>query len=245
MLDVLKKLEIQWKARNFIVRGVVSRIRYSPLSLCNWVVDRLCDHYVDRKFGIASSERRSLADLAIELPDCVHYQPTSYSDFSKLLATVGIRSNQDVFLDFGAGMGRVVCLAATYPFRSVIGVELSASLCLIAKRNIDNVRSKLRCQEIKIVNANAVDYAVPDEVSMIFFFNPFRGSVMEKVLANIVASLRAKPRRVLILFYGDSATVSANVKLMHAQHINSITNVMLPTGAVGAVFDVKPEDLYR
>jgi 16S rRNA G966 N2-methylase RsmD len=245
MLDVLKKLEIQWKGRKFLVRGVVSKIRHSPLSLCNWVVDRLCDDYVDRKFGIASSERRSLADLAIELPDCVHYQPTSYSDFSKLLATVGIRSNQDVFLDFGAGMGRVVCLAAMYPFRSVIGVELSASLCLIAKRNIDNVRSKLRCQEIEIVNVNAVDYTVPEEVSMIFFFNPFRGSVMEKVLVNIVASLRAKPRRMLILFYGDSATVSANVKLMHAQHINSITKIMLPTGAVGAVFDVKPEDLYR
>src|SRR5262249_36015932 len=142
------------------------------------------------------------------------------------------------------GMGRVVCLAATYPFRSVIGVELSASLCLIAKRNIDNVRLKLRCQEIKIVNVNAVDYTVPDEVSVMFFFNPFRGPVMEKVLANIMVSLRAKPRRVLILFYGDLATVSANISLMHAQHIDSITSVMLPTGAVGAVFHVKPEDLY-
>ena len=243
MFDLLTKLETQWKGRNFILRGIAFRARYSPRSLCNWAVDRVFDRYRDKQFGIASSERHSLKDLAVDLPHCVHYQPTSYSDFSELLASVHIRSNQDVFQDFGAGMGRVVYLAARYPFRSVIGVELSESLCLIANRNIENVRSKLCCQDIKIVNANAVEYNVPEEVSMIFFFNPFRVPVMERVIGNIVASVRSKPGNVLILFYGDSPSVSTNIKLMQAQHINSSPNFMLPTGAVGAVCDLQPKDL--
>ena len=88
-------------------------------------------------------------------------------------------------------MGRALCLAALYPFRSVIGVELSPELCKIAQQNVDRIKAKLRCQDVQIVNGNAIKYKVPSDVSIIYFFNPFVGEVMRKVLDNIALSLRA------------------------------------------------------
>ena len=47
----------------------------------------------------------------------------------------------DVFLDIGCGMGRAVYqAAANYPFKRVIGVELSHELTQAARRNIERNR---------------------------------------------------------------------------------------------------------
>ena len=40
------------------------------------------------------------------------------------------------FVDLGAGMGRAMLLAAAYPFRAVVGVELHPTLARIARRNL-------------------------------------------------------------------------------------------------------------
>ena len=40
------------------------------------------------------------------------------------------------FVDLGAGMGRAMLLAADYPFRAVVGVELHPTLARIARANL-------------------------------------------------------------------------------------------------------------
>ena len=107
---------------------VAFRLRLAWPYHVRWLADRLGDSSCDKKFGIASAKRQSLAKLGLELPDCADYQPVSYVDFQKFFESLPIGSN-DVLLDFGSGMGRALCLAATYPFRSVIGVEMSPELC--------------------------------------------------------------------------------------------------------------------
>ena len=72
----------------------------------------------------------------------------------------------DVLIDFGSGMGRVVVLAAKrYPFRRIIGVEISQQMHEIARRNVERNRRHMRCTEIELVNADVIDYTVPDDVT--------------------------------------------------------------------------------
>ena len=50
----------------------------------------------------------------------------------------------DVFLDLGAGKGRMLLAASRYPFRRVIGVELSDRLAAIARSNVAAFRLRAR-----------------------------------------------------------------------------------------------------
>jgi cyclopropane fatty-acyl-phospholipid synthase-like methyltransferase len=52
---------------------------------------------------------------------------TDYRSFRRVMRHIGVRE-QDVFLDYGSGLGRVLLMAAQYPFRRVLGVELSAAV---------------------------------------------------------------------------------------------------------------------
>ncbi len=207
------------------------RLRGGPRRTTRWIVDRLRDHQYDQEFGITSSPQPQLTATSLTSPELVHYQAVSYSDMRELLQLLAIGPS-DVFLDYGSGMGRAVCLAATYPFRTVIGVELSPELCEIARHNLSRARGKLRCRDVRILEADAADYEPPGEASIFFFFNPFCGSVLARVLYNIARSVRKSPRKIKIVFYG---TVSSNhFRAQAAKHewlkLNGET--VLGTGAV-------------
>src|SRR5579871_826548 len=43
---------------------------------------------------------------------------------------------QYTFIDVGAGMGRAMLLAASYPFQRVVGIEINPALAKIAQKNV-------------------------------------------------------------------------------------------------------------
>lgn len=217
------------------VSEVLYRLRLPFPYHWRWLADRIGDRYLDRKFGIASFPRRSLAEFGLDCPDCTDYQPVSYPDFRKLLDAVDVGSS-DVFLDFGSGMGRALCLAAQYPFRSVIGVEMSSQLCGIAIQNIEQVKLKLLCKDVQVVNTNATNYEIPQHVSVVYFFNPFGGSVLSKVLDNVRSSLCAAPRRLIILFYGTASSAAFRLEASTRDWLALQSELMLPTGTIGLVY---------
>lgn len=107
----------------------------------------------------------------------------------------------DVILDYGSGKGRAaIWLAIRFQVRQVIGVELDESLCEIAKKNCQRIRGRLACEQIDFICTNAMNYEVPDDVTVVFMFNPFRGDVFQHVLDQIRASL-ARSRRTIRLYY--------------------------------------------
>ncbi len=128
------------------------------------------------------------------------YQPVPYASFDAAMRHVSIRPGEDVFVDYGCGMGRAVVLAATRRFRRVIGVERSDALSRIARDNIRRASSKLRCADVAIETADARSYEVPDDATHIFLFNPFDEPIVLAVLAKIRESLDAHPRRLSIIY---------------------------------------------
>jgi predicted RNA methylase len=111
---------------------------------------------------------------------------------------------EDVFLDYGSGMGRVLLMAATFPFHRVIGVEHSEELSANATRIIEQVKKRLRCKAIQVVTADASDYDLPVDVTVIYFYNPFGGDVLEKTIRKIKKSVDLSPRKIQIVYYDPS-----------------------------------------
>lgn len=161
---------------------------------------RLSEMWNERYFSIVTSKLIELDKLGIKNPECLPYIPISYSSFKALMKHVEIEKEKDVFVDYGAGKGRVVVLASTYPFKRVIGVELVPELAAIARENVSRAAKRLRCPQIEIVIAEASEYYLPEQTTIIHFYNPFRGKILSEVAHNIKTSLLKFPRPLTILF---------------------------------------------
>jgi precorrin-6B methylase 2 len=166
----------------------LSRIR---LRLACWVGNRMFERDIDT------------AEPEVELdhfhPDRTHYLPSGWLDLRRALPRRAVGST-DVFVDFGSGKGRMVYEAAKYPFARVMGVEISAKLNEVARRNIERNRHKLVCRNIELVTSDAAEFEVPDDVTFAYFFHPFGGETFDAVLANIVGSLDRNPRRITLIY---------------------------------------------
>jgi len=128
------------------------------------------------------------------------YGAVPYRAFRKAMGSIEITPWHDVFLDCGAGMGRACILAAMYPFAKVIGVEVLPELVDICRQNIAKVRHRLQCKRIEVVMHDAVSYKLPDEVTVLYLFNPFHGTGMKAVFEAVRSSLVSTPRPFTVMF---------------------------------------------
>ena len=159
----------------------------------------------DADHGVTTEALVFLGELDPEaigpsLEYATHYEPTPVAQAQALLDASPLPPGRTTFVDLGAGMGRVVLLAARRPFQAVIGVELSPALVEIARENLTTVRDPLRvARDVKIVGADARSYAFPRGDLTIFLYNPFRAPVFEDVLNNVRTS--AEQRDVILLYH--------------------------------------------
>ncbi len=168
-----------------------------------WFI-RFRGRQLDKRFnistiGIMSSEDSGIAE---HLRDhATYYEATQTLDFPLLMSRLEIVPHDYTFVDYGSGMGRVILSAAEFPFRSVVGVELSEQLHLQANRNIQTFRSRWqRCTDVQSMWGDAAEFDIPDTPLVLYFYNPFDAVVISQVLDRIAASFRTRPRRIVILY---------------------------------------------
>lgn len=154
---------------------------------------------LDRLHGVRTAEMIPLEELGLEHPLRVAHCPSPWGTARRVLAHADIRAT-DVFVDIGSGLGRVVYLAARHPFARVEGVELSAELAERSRANLDRVRGRLRARDVRVVNADVLEYELPDDVTYVYCFNPFKQALFDSFLDQLLASLDRCPR-VLTLIY--------------------------------------------
>jgi SAM-dependent methyltransferase len=106
-------------------------------------------------------------------------------------------SPKDSIIDLGSGKGWALFLMSNYPFRRIVGVEISHDLTAIAKRNI---RRLGRSGRIELVCSNAKDFSNLDDFNYIYLFNPFPGPVLLDVVENVRSSLQNNPRDLTIIY---------------------------------------------
>jgi SAM-dependent methyltransferase len=164
------------------------------------------DYWFDVRYGTDTCRWMLLHDLNIRSENKergVRYEPARIVLLRKMF--VQIRSlilRGGVVVDLGAGKGRVLLIASEFGFTGARGVEFAPELCTVARHNCEKYRqSKGTTTEFRIVEADVVDYPVGPDENVFVMFNPFDDVVLDKVLDNLVRSLAAHPRRIVIGYY--------------------------------------------
>jgi len=154
----------------------------------------------ERRYGVHTEARVPADELGLPGPHLSGYMPYGWFSLRRILPASEVSTN-DVFLDVGSGMGRVVLQAAmSYPFRRVLGVELSAHLHQIALTNVAANRARFRCQHVELQHANALDVALPDDVTVVFLYNAFTGPAFQAFIERLLRSVDRNPRLVRLIY---------------------------------------------
>lgn len=190
----------KWQKLRSLNRRIIARFRnHGPINTCRIGLLRVHEMLMDWRLGIETRGR--LQFLAPEREDvCVGYEASDYTLISRSLNEVKSGRGDVVFLDYGCGKGRTAVLAAMQPFHRVIGIDLDQSLLDIAQSNIDRARRRLKCDDVSLIHADATAFEVPDDVNVIFMFNPFIGDVMKQVIDRIQESLSRADRYLTLIF---------------------------------------------
>jgi SAM-dependent methyltransferase len=164
------------------------------------MMDKLRLSRNERRLGIHTAGKVGLDELGIDNPSLYYYFAVEYEYFTQAMAEVPV-GGDGVFVDYGSGKGRAVLLAATYPFRKVIGVEISSQLHDAAQANLRSALPRLRCKDVELLCLDACAWELPDESTVVHFFNPFHGEVLARVVQAIRRSLQRRPRRLTIIYF--------------------------------------------
>ena len=207
---------------------------------CRAVADRIeawgLERYFEWKLGIATTGFISSEALGYGRPDCHHYEACCYGSISRIMKALDVQKGQDVFVDFGSGKGRVLIFAAMHRFRRVIGIDRSTALNDIARHNVQRARKWMACQDVEVVTSDAAAYALPDDATVMFFAYPFGGEILREVLANIEASLRRAPRRLLLINHGDDPGYPFGEQFRSCPWLHRCGEVRLPRSIYAGIY---------
>jgi SAM-dependent methyltransferase len=208
---ILNKLRKSCRRRGVLgtVGYALGRVAHPLLELTparrrqRWLKEQK-DRAFDARYGVDTGGIIQLSELGIEGDTWeygVPYWATDPDDFAKLIGELDVRHEEYTFVDFGSGKGRVLLLASDYPFKKIVGVEFSAELDRVARRNVAAfLRARPQCPEIELVCADALKYPLPDGPGVYYFYNPFEKEIMERMVARIEQSYRERPRDIYVLY---------------------------------------------
>jgi hypothetical protein len=145
-----------------------------------------------------------LSDLKISSPNWIegnNYAAIEPERFNRVLASLQIKFEDFTFVDFGSGKGRALLMASQFPFLRILGLEFSPQLHAIAQKNIEQYRARdQKCKNVHSLNVDFVDFALPAEPLVLFFFDPCRVRILQKIVAGIGQSLAECPRPLYLAY---------------------------------------------
>jgi hypothetical protein len=146
-------------------------------------------------------EKPDLTQIVGDQQDSYVYLPIRATNARQAIRDLPIRHFPEyTFIDMGSGKGKMLFVAAEYPFRRVIGVEYSKKLHDQAVVNCSRYRHPTqKCPVIEPIFGNAAEYKFPDDQLVVYLFNPFGPEVMGQMLRNLESSMEHTPRHVVIL----------------------------------------------
>lgn len=159
---------------------------------CTSLVNRVSDFFWENRFMVETT-----GGAGPNPTDEINaYGFVAYHSSFAMLDHVGLDPS-DVIVDLGAGKGRVVTVAASYPVKKVVGIEIEPHLARDGQKNAAMMRG--RRAPIDFLRLSATDYDY-DEATVLTLFNPFGSETMRQVLKRIEQSLARRPRDLRIVY---------------------------------------------
>ena len=129
------------------------------------------------------------------------YGPINEDFFREMMGQCPPDHENWTFLDVGSGKGLAVMLAASYPFRRIIGIDFAEELVTIARKNAAIYgQARGRPLDVEWVCADFMKYALPTEPTVLFLNNPFPPDISMFAVQHIEASLAENPRDAVIAY---------------------------------------------
>ena len=145
-----------------------------------------------------------LSDLNIASPNWIHgvnYTGIEPARFWMALLSVELQHEEFAFIDFGSGKGRALLMASEFPFRRIIGIEFSPELHAVAEKNIRQYQRRSNgCHAVESVCMDFIDFVLPPEPSVLYFYEPCDDVLFARVLEKIRDSLREHPRPLYLIY---------------------------------------------
>jgi len=108
---------------------------------------------------------------------------------------------QCTFVDLGCGKGRPPLVATEFPFKEIVGIELSAAIAHIARNNAEKMASRFsERRRVRIEIGDATEYPIPSGDVVLFMYNPFDEVMIRKMAARIEAALARESRRLFVVY---------------------------------------------
>ena len=159
------------------------------------------DRFVTAYYAVAPSILRALIDLWLDR------------------AAPPLAIEHYTFVDIGAGKGRAMLLAATNPFREVVGIELNPAMAAIARENLRRVQVQPNdlLAPIRLVEADALTTPLPAGPLVLFLFHPFEAPALRRLLRRIAQQAAAQAST------GNAARNGLiDLLYVNAEHANTI-----------------------
>ena len=186
----------------FVQRGFETIHQYGVLRA---VPMALFEIFYETKFASKTTDIIPFDDMDIEEYFKQHgniYIPCPYYLAHRAFKQLDVDYPASVFVDFGSGLGRMMFFASQFPFRRIIGVELSETLCARASDTLAKYYRRLgkRSPEWQIVQSDAARFPVPRDANVFYFTDPFDEEILGPVVTNIVDSTAEFKRPISVVY---------------------------------------------
>jgi SAM-dependent methyltransferase len=169
---------------------------------------RTAEVVFDKRRGIHT--RGSSHNEAVHAPmsvgkDGMHYEGANFLLWWQLRWHLPADRHRATFVDVGAGLGRMMILAAELGYRRVIGVELDPDLVRGAEENIARWRARRGAarwpgQEVVVVHGDAATYPLPEGPLVICMYNAFGPTSLRRLVRQVCEVPRTAGDEVFLVY---------------------------------------------
>lgn len=156
-------------------------------------------HWYDIINGTNTHGYLRLQDFDTQAVGAKPYQPVYTDVLTVMFNELAYKLNAPMHLvDYGCGKGKVLIEALSAGAKQVTGVDINAGLLNDCAVNLQMKHPNH--QKATLIRQDAIDFDVPDDANVFFFFNPFSEYVMAEVFLNIWRSKETNPRQIFIIY---------------------------------------------
>jgi SAM-dependent methyltransferase len=174
---------------------------------CGWLIRRSIRAHeeFDSKYGLDTQTPIPIRNLETSAPGAqyaIQYEGTAIPLVHRILRQLRTDLSRFTFIDLGSGKGRVLLIAAQYPFQSVVGVEFSETLHAIAQSNISKfVGQAVTKTRPTSYNMDAGEFDFSQFGNKVAFcYNPFTANLALRVLNNLQFSLHKTGHEGILIY---------------------------------------------
>lgn len=167
--------------------------------------EQLVNEAFDQRHGTDTAEEIGLLDTGVPAEDAARgrniYRPVWEREFHAVMAALRINLEGFTFVDIGSGKGKMLMMAADYPFARIVGVEYSPGLHAICERNLALYHAPgQRCTKLEAVLGDALSFQLPDGPIVCMIFNALDADTMNRFMRHIEDDLALRPSPAFVIY---------------------------------------------